>query len=73
MGKQEWVKNLAVNVKARRSKLRMSQQALAEHSKLSLGTITRIEQRIIENPTLDTIEALGRGLKMSNPLDLLKK
>ena len=51
----------------------MSQQALAEHSKLSLGTITRIEQRIIENLTLDTIEALGKGLKMSDPLDLLRK
>ena len=51
----------------------MSQQALAERSRLSFGTITRIEQRVIENPTLDTIEALGKGLSMADPLDLLRR
>ena len=68
-----WVRNLAKNLKAKRTKLKLSQQALAERSKLSIGTITRVEQGIIENPTLDTIEALGNGLNMPDPLDLLRR
>ncbi len=72
MKKDEWLKNLSLNIKKRRKKLEMSQQALAEASKLSLATVTRIEQMTIENPTLDTIEALGDGLNMKNGLDLLR-
>ena len=73
MKKEEWLNNLAANLKSERKKQKLSQQKLAEISRLSLATITRIEQGNMENPTLDTIEALGRALKKSNPLELLKK
>ena len=61
------------NLIRERKKLGMSQQAVAEKSRLSLATIARIEQGNMENPTLDTIEALGTALKKSDPLDLLRK
>ena len=73
MSKSEWVKNLAKNVKKKRIELGMSQQAVAEASKLALTTIARIEQNNMDNPTFDTVEALGKGLKISDPLELLKK
>ena len=73
MGTSEWVKNLAKNVKKRRKELGLSQQAVAEASKLALTTIARIEQNNMDNPTFDTVEALGRGLKMADPLELLRK
>ena len=73
MGKKEWLGNFAKNLKRERKILNFSQQKLAERAKLSLATVTRIEQRNIQNPTLDTIEALGHALKKANPLDLLKK
>ena len=73
MKKNEWLGNLAKNLKKERKKLNLSQQGLAEKARLSLATITRIEQGNIENPTLDTIEALGRALKKSDPLELLRK
>lgn len=73
MGKVEWTKNLAKNVKKRRKELGMSQQAVAEASKLALTTIARIEQNNMNNPRFDTIEALGKGLKISDSLELLRK
>ena len=73
MKKSDWLENLSKNLKKERKKLGFSQQKLAEKAKLSLTTITRIEQEIMENPTLDTIENLGRALKKSDPLDLLRK
>ncbi len=73
MRTNDWLDNLAKNLKKERKNLNLSQQKLAEKAKLSLTTITRIEQGNMKNPTLDTIEALGRALKKSNPLDLLRK
>ncbi|MBT4762895.1 MAG: helix-turn-helix domain-containing protein [Bdellovibrionaceae bacterium] len=73
MKKKEWLDNLARNLKNERAKLKLSQLGLAEKTRLSLATITRIEQKSIENPTLDTIDALGKALKKTDPLDLLKK
>ncbi|MCY4523820.1 MAG: helix-turn-helix transcriptional regulator [Halobacteriovoraceae bacterium] len=73
MGKKEWLENLAKNMKKERKILKMSQQKLAEISKLSMTTITQIEQGNIPNPTLDTIESIGRALNKSNPLFLLLK
>ena len=73
MGKKEWLDNLSKNLKKERARLKISQQALAEKTKLSMATIQRIEQRSIENPTLDTIEALGKALRKGEPLDLLRK
>lgn len=73
MGKKLWLENLAKNVRKRRAELHLSQEALAARSKLSLSTITRIEQRIIENPTMDTLEALEKALKLRDGSDLLRK
>jgi transcriptional regulator with XRE-family HTH domain len=71
MTKTDWLENLSKNVKKRRKELNMSQQTLAEIARLSLSTVTSIEQMTIENPTLDTIETLGKALQMKNGLDLL--
>ena len=73
MGKKDWLLNLKTNLKAHRKKLGLSQQTLAEVSKLSMTTVTRIEQGTIENITLETIECLGKALKLKDPLSLLKK
>ena len=73
MGKKDWLLNLKANLKVQRKKLDLSQQALAERSKLSMTTITRIEQGTIENLTLETIECIGKALKLKDPLILLKK
>ena len=72
MRKKNWLENLAKNMKKERKKLNLSQQRLAEKSRLSIATVAGIEQKTYLNPTLDTIEALGLALKKSNPLDLLK-
>ena len=71
--KREWLLNLAKNVKTRRKALGLSQQALAEKSRLSIATIAKIEIGSVDNPTLDTIEALGLGLNISDSLNLLRK
>ena len=68
-----WLNNLEKNVKKRRDKLKWSQQKLATEAKVALTTIARIEQGIVENPTLDTIDSLGFAFKMDDPLELLKK
>ena len=73
MKKADWLDNFSRNLKKERKRLGLSQQKLAEKAKLSLTTVTRVEQGIMENPTLDTIEAIGTALKKSDPLDLLRK
>ena len=73
MTKKERLTNLAKNLKKERKKLDLSQQKLAEKANLSMTTVTQIEQCRLQNPTLDTIEALGRVFKMPNPFDLFKK
>ncbi|MCY4524744.1 MAG: helix-turn-helix transcriptional regulator [Halobacteriovoraceae bacterium] len=73
MGTKEWLNNLANNLKKERKKLNISQQKLAELSKLSIATVKRVEQSSAQNLTLETIEVLGHALKKADPLDLLKK
>ncbi|MCY4524692.1 MAG: helix-turn-helix transcriptional regulator [Halobacteriovoraceae bacterium] len=73
MRRNEWLENLAKNLKKERKKLKISQQQLAERARLSITTITRIEQGNIKNPSFDTIEALGYALKKAYPFDLFKK
>jgi transcriptional regulator with XRE-family HTH domain len=70
--KEAWLKNLAKNIKSLRKELGMSQQALAEKSRLSIATIAKIEISAVENPTLDTITSLGNALGLKDSLSLLK-
>lgn len=74
MGKEKkiWVNNLASNLKKHRKKLGMTQQLLAEKSGLSITTVAKTEGCAVDNPTLDTIEAFGMALRLSDSLDLLK-
>ena len=71
--KAEWLSNLAENVRMRRESLKLSQQALAERSRLSINTVAKIETAKVDNPTLDTIEALGQALEEKSSLNLLNK
>ncbi|MFZ3229010.1 MAG: helix-turn-helix domain-containing protein [Pseudobdellovibrio sp.] len=71
--KKEWLTNLANNVKARRKQLGFSQQLVAEKSRLSVGTVAKLEASAVDNPTLDTIEALGVALEEKDSLRLLRK
>ncbi|USN48527.1 MAG: helix-turn-helix transcriptional regulator [Pseudobdellovibrionaceae bacterium] len=70
--KEAWLKNLAKNIKSLRKEKGMSQQALAEKSRLSIATIAKIEICAVENPTLDTIVSLGRALGVKDSLLLLR-
>jgi transcriptional regulator with XRE-family HTH domain len=70
--KDNWLKNLAQNTRRIRKELGLSQQALAEKSRLSMATVAKIETQAVENPTLDTLEALGSALNLSDSLRLLK-
>lgn len=71
--KKEWLTNLANNLKGRRKHLGFSQQLLAEKSRLSVGTVAKLEATAMDNPTLDTIEALGTALEEKDSLNLLRK
>lgn len=71
--KAAWLTNLATNIKNRRKELGMSQQTLAQSSNLSIATIAKIEICAVNNPTLDTIEALGKALNEKDSLRLLYK
>lgn len=70
--KDIWLKNLANNIKSLRKEHGLSQQALAEKSRLSIATIAKIEICAVENPTLDTIVSLGNALGLKDSLTLLK-
>ncbi len=70
---KSWLENLRINVKAKRNELGLSQQALAERAKVAIATISKIEQGTATNVTLDTIAALGKGLKETDPLKLCYK
>ncbi|NRA63415.1 MAG: helix-turn-helix domain-containing protein [Pseudobacteriovorax sp.] len=67
-----WIENFRKNVKRLRAEKKLSQQKLAELSKLSISTITSIEQGSITNLTLQTVSAIGQGLSVKDPLKLLK-
>lgn len=68
-----WLNNLKTNLKRRRSELDLTQQELANKSKLSMATIHKIEQGRSEDMKFSVLEALGKGLGEKDPLQLLKK
>lgn len=68
-----WIECLRTNLKVKRGKMGWSQQELATKCGLSLNTITRIEQGISGDLRFSTVEAIGKGLKINNPLKLLSK
>jgi len=70
--KEAWLKNLAKNIKSLRKGKGLSQQALAEKSRLSIATIAKIEICAVKNPTLDTIVSLGQALGIKDSLSLLQ-
>jgi transcriptional regulator with XRE-family HTH domain len=69
----DWLTNLANQIKKRRKELGISQQELATRARLSIGTVARIETRVHRNPSLETIEAIGHALEVKDSLSLLKK
>lgn len=70
---EDWLTNLGNQIKKRRKDLGISQQELAVRSRLSIGTIARIETRAFRNPTLETVEAIGAALEVKDSLNLLRK
>ena len=55
---------LARQVIARRKKAKLSQAALSRLTQLSVARISEIE-RAVANPTLDTLDAIARALRVS--------
>jgi transcriptional regulator with XRE-family HTH domain len=62
---------VAQNLFAARSRRKLSQQAVAEKSKLSVSYISMLE-RGARTPPLETLEVLAKALGVK-PLDLLTK
>jgi transcriptional regulator with XRE-family HTH domain len=62
---------VAQNLFAARSRRKLSQQAVAEKSKLSVSYISMLE-RGARTPPLETLEVLAKALGVK-PLDLLQK
>jgi transcriptional regulator with XRE-family HTH domain len=60
---------VAVNIHTLRVKRKLSQQALANRTGLSVSYISMLE-RGNRTPPLDTLESLARSLKVK-PIDLL--
>ncbi len=61
---------LCTNIKNIRESRKMTQKDLAYKSKLSLSTITAIEQRSLQNLNLSTLTAICKALKIG-PIELL--
>ena len=61
---------LCTNMKVIRESRKMTQKDLAYKSKLSISTITAIEQRSLQNLNLSTLTAICKALKIS-PIELL--
>ena len=61
---------LCINIKVIRESRKMTQKDLAYKSKLSISTITAIEQRSLQNLNLSTLTAICKALKIS-PIELL--
>ena len=70
---EKWLVNLKTNVKKKRKHLGITQQELANRSKLSMTTILKIEQGRSIDMKLSVLSALGQGLNEKNPLHLLNK
>jgi transcriptional regulator with XRE-family HTH domain len=53
------LKNLAQNLKKLRSDKGWTQEKLAENSGVTYTTIIKLEQGVVDNPTLKTLEKLA--------------
>ena len=57
--------NLAENIKKRRKQFGMTQQELAIKSELPISVITKIEQNVATQPTIQTIVKIADALEIS--------
>lgn len=57
--------NLAENIKRRRKQLDWTQQELAIKSGLPISVITKIEQEVATQPTIQTIIKISKALDIS--------
>lgn len=53
-------KNLAKNIKSLRTEKGWTQEELAEKSGVTYTTIIKLEQGVVDNPTLKTLESLAK-------------
>ena len=51
-------------IKARRSKLGITQDKLARQSDVPYTTLTKIESNVITKPSIQTVEKIAKGLKI---------
>ena len=56
-------KNLAKNIRILRKKRKWTQDELAQESGVTYTTIIKLEQGIVDNPTLRTLEKLSEVFK----------
>lgn len=56
---------LATELRVRRDELELSQQDLAGLAGISVSTVQKIEQGLVERPDLDTLDKLARALRVS--------
>lgn len=57
--------DLAENVKKRRRQLGLTQQGLAIKAGLPISVITKIEQGVAKQPTIQTVTKISRALNIS--------
>ena len=67
---KDLLSSLCTNMRVIRESRKMTQKDLAYKSKLSISTITAIEQRSLQNLNLSTLTAICKALKIS-PIELL--
>ncbi len=67
---KELLSALCTNMKVIRESRKMTQKDLAYKSKLSISTITAIEQKSLQNLNLSTLTSICKALKIS-PIELL--
>lgn len=56
---------LADNIKKYRNKLALTQEALARKADISYNTITKLEEKGIKNPRMDTLKKLAIALNIT--------
>ncbi len=64
------VMELAVRIKARREQLQLSLTDLASRSGIDKGAISRLENGLVSNPTIGTLERIARSLKSRLKIEL---
>lgn len=70
---KQLIERLRSNLEQGRKLKGLTQQQLASKSRLSVNTVSEIEQERVEDIRLSTITALTRGLGEKDPLWLFKK